>query len=401
MLDAVGTISGQQGFRVWKTKLRNAVKLFAPDLKPILHGADSPAEPEPDEGDRAKWDQANSRLFSLLFFVTSGSTHATVLTHEEAADATAAWNALNERFNAHTQEARRACHRERFDLRHLAGGDLIDLFTNGMDLNVHLQGLGEEVFKEGYLDITLSGLTKAPDFKFIREIHYREEFTSVDRLLKKANRFYVDQQSRNASGSVVSGRGSAMAASSSDQCHQCKAYGHFQRDCPQQVRKNRPKLGKKKWKNKLGGGGGGAQPKWCSCHNTTTDSDAECQKQQELRVNKQKKLQGLVVNLALLRSAGQVNLPNIGSAHVAQSTPATAPQAPAKPISFGFSFSAQRDQPAVANSSSALPRRLRRRLPPLRRHLHLSPESHLHRITACLQVFSVRSLATPFPTRLP
>ena len=70
MLDAVGTISGQQGFRVWETKLRNAVNLFAPDLKPILAGADSPAEPEPDEGDRAKRDQANSRLFSVLFFVT-------------------------------------------------------------------------------------------------------------------------------------------------------------------------------------------------------------------------------------------------------------------------------------------------------------------------------------------
>ena len=38
-------------------------------------------------------------------------------------------------------------------------------------------------------------------------MHYREEFTSVDRLQETANRFYVDQQSRNASGPVVSGRG--------------------------------------------------------------------------------------------------------------------------------------------------------------------------------------------------
>ena len=138
MLDAIGTISGQQGFRVWKTKLRNAVNLFAPDLKPILAGADSPAVPEPAEGDRAKWDQAKSRLLSLLFFVTSGSAHATVLTHEEASDGTAAWKTLNERFDAHTQEARRACHRELFGLRHLAGGDSIDFFTKGMDLKIRL-----------------------------------------------------------------------------------------------------------------------------------------------------------------------------------------------------------------------------------------------------------------------
>ena len=167
-------------------------------------------------------------------------------------------------------------------------------------------------------------------------MHYREEFTSVDRLQETANRFYEDRQSRNASGPVVSGRGAAMAASSSDQCHRCKAYGHFQRDCPQQVQKNRPKPGKKKWKNKRSGGWGSAQPKWCSYHNITTHSNAECQKQQELRANKQQKLQGLVANLVLLHSAGQVKLPNIGSAHLAQSTPATAPQAPAKPTSFGF-----------------------------------------------------------------
>ena len=97
-------------------------------------------------------------------------------------------------------------------------------------------------------------------------MHYCEEFTSVDRLQETANRFYVDQQSRTASVPVVSGRPAAMAASSSDQCHRCKAYGHFQRDCPQQVQKNRPKPGKKRWKNKRGGGGGSAQPKWWSYH---------------------------------------------------------------------------------------------------------------------------------------
>ena len=90
MLDAVGDISGQQGFLVWNTKLRSAVNLFAPDHKLVVAGAGSSAEPEPDEGDRDKWDQANSRLFSLLFFVTSGSANATVLTHEKSADGTAA-----------------------------------------------------------------------------------------------------------------------------------------------------------------------------------------------------------------------------------------------------------------------------------------------------------------------
>ena len=88
-----------------------------------------------------------------------------------------------------------------------------------MDLKIRLKGLGEEVSKEVYLNIMLSGLTKAPEFKFIRE-----EFTSLDRLQETANRFYADQQSRNASGPVVSGQGAAMAASSSDQCHRCMVH---------------------------------------------------------------------------------------------------------------------------------------------------------------------------------
>ena len=56
-----------------------------------------------------------------------------------------------------------------------------------MDLKIRLQGLREEVLKEVYLDIMLSGMAKAPEFKFIREMHYREEFTSVDRFQETAN----------------------------------------------------------------------------------------------------------------------------------------------------------------------------------------------------------------------
>ena len=84
-----------------------------------------------------------------------------------------------------------------------------------MNLKICLQGRGEKVSKEVYLDIMLSGLTKAPEFKFIREMHYREEFTSIDSLQETAKRFYVDQQSRNASGPGVSGRGAAISV---DRC---------------------------------------------------------------------------------------------------------------------------------------------------------------------------------------
>ena len=118
-------------------------------------------------------------------------------------DGAAAWNALNERFDAQNQDAWGACHNEMFNLRHKAGGDPIDFFTKGWDNKLRLDVLGEEVSDEVYHGVMLNGLTAAPEFRFIREMLYRDEFTSVDHLQQTANRYYIDQRSRSASGPVV------------------------------------------------------------------------------------------------------------------------------------------------------------------------------------------------------
>ena len=131
----------------------------------------------------------------------------------------------------------------------------------------------------------LSGLMSAPEFHFPRKMHYRNEFTSVDCLQDTANCFFVDQQSRKAAGPAVSGRGAAMAASSSDQFHLYKEFGHFQRDCPRSAQPSRPTKREKLSKNRESGGSG--RFKWCSFHRTKTHSDAECKAQQDNR-NKKK-----------------------------------------------------------------------------------------------------------------
>lgn len=344
MLDNVGKFSGVGNFREWNSTLRQGIILYVPELLPILDGDARPSGPSSTPAATAAWDKANGRMYSLLFFTTSGSAQLTVRAHEgggtrRMGDGAAAWKALNERFDAHNQEARRACHNELFNLRHLAGGDPIDFFTKGFDLKGRLKLLGEDVSENVFLDVMLTGLTKAPEFKFIREMHYRDEFTTVDKLQQTATRFYIDQRARNASGPVVSGRGAAMAASSTDQCHQCKEYGHFQRDCPKRAQK-RP-TGKKHWKKGMKGGGGGGQQKWCSYHNTTNHADSECNKQKEL-----KELKGLAANIAWLKSAAQAT-PSLGSAHVAQ---ASQPE----PTTFGFSFNALgASLPEVGSSPAA------------------------------------------------
>ena len=183
----------------------------------------------------------------------------------------------------------------------------------------------------------LPGLTSAPEFHFIREMHYRNEFESVDCIQDTVNRFFVDQQSRKAAGPAVSSRGAAMAESSSDQCHCCKEFGHFQRDCPKSAQPSRPTKGKKPGKKH--GSGGSEQSKWCFFLRTKTHSDAECKSQQDNRnKKKQKKLRGLATNLALLQAAGLANF-----SHLAQPFQAAAPQAsqaPSEPTTFGFFFNA-------------------------------------------------------------
>eukprot|EP00752_Nemacystus_decipiens_P010251 g9135.t1 len=364
-----GTCAGNPGFREWKLKLREAIDFHSSELLSVLNGTERPTETATSMEVVAAWDKANSRLYSLLFFATTGPAQQTVRTQagkeaNSTGNGAAAWKALNARFDTHTQEARRACHRDLFNLKHNAWQDPIDFFTRVGTCGLRLKVLGEEVSDDVYLDIMLSGLTEAPEFKFIREMHYRSEFTSVDRLQETANRFYVDKQSRNESGPVVSGRGAAMAAaaSSTDQCHRCKAYGHFQRDCPKTKsigrlletvdRRELAPVVHLPDELKLRGLG------------QTREHDVEL----ELRTNKQKELQGLAANLALLQSAAHAGFSNPGSAHLvqsspaavapthlvqsfpaaaaaapaplAQSSPAAAAPAPTEPTSFGFSFSA-------------------------------------------------------------
>ena len=141
----------------------------------------------------------------------------------------------------------------------------------------------------------------------------------------------------------------AATTSTTDQCHQCKAYGHFKRVCPELAKKSRPKRVRKKGKK---GGRGDPSPKWCSYHKTHNCSDAECHRQKELQrelQDRQKELQALTAPLALLKttSSDPARLANIGSAHLAQANQR-------EPTTFGFYFSAMGASLAeVAASSSA------------------------------------------------
>ena len=126
MLDSIRKCSGHFGFREWKINLSQAINFDTPELLTVLERGERPTATAANAEAMAARDKANGCLYSLFFFATSGSAQLTVRTKEgtgtnSRGDRRAAWKALNARFDAQTQESRRAFHNELFNLRHLQG----------------------------------------------------------------------------------------------------------------------------------------------------------------------------------------------------------------------------------------------------------------------------------------
>ena len=80
----------------------------------------------------ATWERANENLFSILFFTTERSANNVVKKHmgktreNGVGNGQAAWNALEENYNSHTKEARRAYHKKLHSTKMKSGNDLDD-----------------------------------------------------------------------------------------------------------------------------------------------------------------------------------------------------------------------------------------------------------------------------------
>ena len=197
-------------------------------------------------------------------------------------DGAAAWKALQDRFDGNTKEARRALREQLHKKKMKIGYDPTDFIATMDDLRFSLKDM-REISDGCYTYLLLDALT--PEFQFVEDRSYElGDAFDYELFTRLATNYVINQQSRKPSALPVAGGGAAMAAtaSSTDQCHQCKAYGHFKRDGPELVKKSRPKGGKKKGKKLCGGGN--SSPKWCSLHKTKSHSDAEFHKQRELQL---------------------------------------------------------------------------------------------------------------------
>ena len=98
-LDNIGKCKGAADFRDWGGGMRQAMGLHALEMLHVLGGAPC-SEPTKE---REAWKKANNNLFSVLFFMTEGSSHITVRAHESkelgsVGNGAATWNALKEQF---------------------------------------------------------------------------------------------------------------------------------------------------------------------------------------------------------------------------------------------------------------------------------------------------------------
>ena len=104
------------------------------------------------------------------------------------------------------------------------------------------------------------------EFAFIRQMHHRDGSFTLEQIKQTVINFHIDERSRKSSAPTLAGRGAEMAAASrSDQCHQCKAFDHYQRDCPGVAKTNGSERKPKKVKKVRSGD---PSPKWCSYHKT-------------------------------------------------------------------------------------------------------------------------------------
>ena len=150
-------------FLEYKGKLRVNLSFHRQSVAAILQGEPKPttAQNSPAVG---TWTRANENLFGILFFTTERSAHNVVKKHmgktreDGVGNGQAAWNALGNKYNSSTKEARRAYH-EYFHNAKMKSGDDPDDFLYTMDgYRERLKDMGQPVPDERYEDIILQAL---------------------------------------------------------------------------------------------------------------------------------------------------------------------------------------------------------------------------------------------------
>ena len=72
-MDSIGKCEGYKSFRQWRTRIREAIILYSPELLPLFDGYARLSGPASITVAVAVWDKANGRLYTLCLLYTSPS----------------------------------------------------------------------------------------------------------------------------------------------------------------------------------------------------------------------------------------------------------------------------------------------------------------------------------------
>ena len=284
-------------FLEYKDRLRVVLSFYRQSVAVILQGETKPTAAQNSTA-VASWERANENLFSILFFTTERSANNVVKRHigktreDGVGNGQAAWSALEEKYNSHTKEARRAYHEKLHSTKMKSGDDLDDFLYTMDGFRERLEDMGQPVPDERYEDIILQSLSA--EYGRVRTASYeRRDFHLAD-IRRMMSALYIDYLSRPNNSPLVAGRGVAMQATGGDdstiKCHYCGNPGHRQKICVawiaaqckgrnQQTTRLTP-LGR--WRRKAGEDG---KPMWCSFHKSTMHSDERCRRQRQQMEN--------------------------------------------------------------------------------------------------------------------
>ena len=200
----------------------------------------------------------------------------------------AAWNALEEKYNSHTKEARRAYHEKLHNTKMNSGDDPDDFLYTMDGIRERLEDMGQPVPDERYEDIILRAIPAK--YERVRTASYERRYFHLADIRRIMSALYINCLSRPNNSPLVAGRGVAMQATGGDdsaiKCHYYDNPGHRQKNCVawiaaqckngnQQTTRSTP-LGR--WKKKAGGDG---KPLWCSFQKSTTHNDETCRTLQQ------------------------------------------------------------------------------------------------------------------------
>ena len=208
----------KEDFCEYKSKLRVCLSLYS---KPVFEVFQGKAQPSSTLGTadtttlnvvaERTWTQANQDLWSVLLLTTSGSANNVVKKFEGkrqedgAGNGQAAWEALTEKYNSHTKEARRACHEKLVNTKMEPGQDPDDLFFVLDGCRDLLEDMGQMVHDERYEDIILQALPA--EYERVRIASYEKRDFGLDDIRHMVPTIYVGNLSRPSNPRPVAGRG--------------------------------------------------------------------------------------------------------------------------------------------------------------------------------------------------